>query len=48
MLRKKMKLINLVLGKRIKGDEDEDDMEVMVDNDISDIFAQLQADARNR
>ena len=49
VLRKKMKLINQVLGKRIKGDDvEEDSMEVMVDNDISEIFSQLQADARNR
>ena len=45
VLKRKMKLIEAVLGKRIKGEEDED---VKIDsrNDISDLFRSLQDDAR--
>jgi len=45
VLHRKMKLIEAVIGKRIQG-EDDDDVEIMADNDISDIFDLLQADAR--
>ena len=42
--RNKMRLIESVLGKRLKGDED--DVEVSVSNEIGDLFAALQQDAR--
>jgi SNF2 family DNA or RNA helicase len=47
VLRKKMKLIEAVMGKRLKG---EDGMGGVIssENDISDLFAALQADARKR
>lgn len=42
---KKMQLIEAVIGKRIKGETDTQ-AEISVGNDISDLFAALQADAR--
>jgi SNF2 family DNA or RNA helicase len=45
VLSRKMKLIESVIGKRIQGEED-GDVEILADNDISDIFAMLQSDAR--
>jgi SNF2 family DNA or RNA helicase len=47
VLRKKMKLVEQIMGKRLKGEESEDDI-VSSDNDISDIFSAMQADARSR
>ena len=47
VLKKKMKLIEAVMGKRLKGESDEDEV-VKTENDISDIFSALQADARSR
>jgi SNF2 family DNA or RNA helicase len=44
VLKKKMKLINAVIGKRIKGAEDE--VIISSENEISDIFSSLQDDAR--
>jgi len=44
VLGKKMHLIEAVLGKRIKGDDDQ--ITVPMDNDISDLFATLKNDAR--
>ena len=44
--RSKMRLIESVIGKRLKGDMD--DIEVSATNEIGDIFAALQADARSR
>ena len=44
VLKKKMKLIEAVMGKRIKG-EDDFDVEVMADNDITEIFEALRKDA---
>ena len=45
VLRKKMKLIEQVMGKRLKGD-DMDDFVVSDENSIDDIFSALMADAR--
>jgi SNF2 family DNA or RNA helicase len=45
VLKKKMNLIESVLGKRIKGDGDAT-VTIQKDNDISDLFAALQNDAR--
>lgn len=45
--RSKMRLIESVIGKRLKGDSD-DDFEVSANNEIGDIFAALQADARRQ
>lgn len=45
VLRTKMKLIEQVMGKRLKG-EGMEDVTVSSDNSIDDIFAALQADAR--
>jgi intein/homing endonuclease len=45
VLRKKMKLIEQVMGKRLKGD-DMDDVFVSDDNSIDDVFSALMADAR--
>jgi len=45
VLRTKMKLIEAVMGKRLKG-EGMDDVVVSADNSIDDIFSSLQADAR--
>jgi len=45
VLRTKMKLIESVMGKRIKGDG-MDDITISEDNSIDDIFSALQADAR--
>jgi hypothetical protein len=47
VLKKKMKLVEQVMGKRIKG-ESMVEVEVSTENDISDIFSALQADARTR
>lgn len=44
--RSKMRLIESVLGKRLKGDSD--DIEVSVTNEIGDLFAALQQDARKK
>jgi len=44
VLGKKMKLIEMVLGKRFKGEDDSSVIEVQ--NDISDIFNGLLDDAR--
>lgn len=44
VLTKKMGLVESVLGKRIKGEDSE--VVVDVDNDLNDLFAALQADAR--
>lgn len=44
--RSKMRLIESVLGKRLKGDAD--DVEVSVSNEIGDLFSALQQDARRR
>lgn len=46
VLGKKMGLIEAVIGKRIKGEGD-DDVIVSAENDISDLFTQLVQDARN-
>lgn len=46
VLAKKMELVEAVLGKRIKGEDS--DVTVDVQNDLSDLFAALQADARDR
>lgn len=46
VLNTKMKLIEQVLGKRIKG-ENEEEVEVASHNDISDLFDSLMSDARN-
>jgi SNF2 family DNA or RNA helicase len=43
VLKKKMKLIEAVMGKRIKGEEDE--VIVAAENDISDIFEAMKQDA---
>lgn len=45
VLRTKMKLIEAVMGKRLKG-EDMDEITVSSDNSIDDIFSALQAQAR--
>lgn len=45
VLRKKMKLVEQVMGKRIKG-EGMEDIEVSADNSIDDIFAALKVDAK--
>jgi superfamily II DNA or RNA helicase len=45
VLGKKMALVEAVLGKRIKGDQDSDAI-IPVENDISDLFSTLQQDAR--
>lgn len=45
VLRTKMKLIEAVMGKRLKG-EGMEDVTVSADNSIDDIFASLQAEAR--
>lgn len=45
VLRKKMKLIEQVMGKRLKG-EDMEDITVADENSIDDIFSALMADAR--
>lgn len=45
VLRKKMKLIEQVMGKRLKG-EDMDDILISDDNSIDDVFSALMADAR--
>ena len=45
VLRTKMKLIEAVMGKRLKG-EGMEDIKVSSDNSIDDIFSALQADAR--
>jgi len=45
VLRKKMKLIEAVMGKRIKGEDSEDSEVVGAENDISDLFAAMRADA---
>lgn len=45
VLRTKMKLIEQVMGKRLKG-EDMEDIAVSEDNSIDDLFSALQADAR--
>lgn len=47
VLRKKMKLIEAVLGKRIKGEE-EADIEIRVEDEISDIFSGLRKDALSK
>lgn len=47
VLNSKMKLIEKVIGKRIKGD-DMEEVEVSSNNDISDLFASLMTDASNR
>ena len=48
VLKKKMKLIEAVMGKRLKGEDDDEDEVVKSENDISDIFSALQSDARSR
>jgi SNF2 family DNA or RNA helicase len=48
VLRKKMKLVEQVMGKRIKGESMGDEVTVSTENDISDLFSALQADARAR
>ena len=45
VLKKKMKLVEQVMGKRIKG-EGMEDIEVTADNSIDDIFAALKNDAK--
>lgn len=47
VLKKKMKLIEAIMGKRLKSDTDTDEI-VTTENDISDIFSAMQADARSR
>lgn len=47
VLKQKMNLIEAVLGKRIKGEED-DEIKIDSRNDISDLFRQLQEDARKK
>lgn len=47
VLTKKMKLVEAVLGKRLKGENDSDDM-VSPENDISALFEMLQQDARKK
>ena len=47
VLKKKMKLIEAIMGKRLKSDTDSDDV-VTTENDISDIFSAMQSDARSR
>ena len=44
VLNKKMNLVEAVLGKRIKGDKD--DVVIKAENEISDLFASLRADAK--
>ena len=44
VLKRKMKLIESIIGKRIKGEDD--DTMVSANNDISDLFEALRADAR--
>ena len=46
VLKRKMKLIESIIGKRIKGEDD--DTVVEINNDISDIFEALRSDARER
>jgi len=46
-LGKKIKLVESVLGKRIKGDSDED-VEVLPKNDISELFDALRQDAQRK
>lgn len=49
VLRKKLKLVESIMGKRLKGETDADeDTIVSSENDISDIFAAVAADARSR
>tara|TARA_B100000963_G_scaffold361789_1_gene399670 strand:+ start:2200 stop:3798 length:1599 start_codon:yes stop_codon:yes gene_type:complete len=45
-LKRKLKLIEAIIGKRLKGETD--DFEVSTTNDISDLFSQLVNDARAR
>lgn len=47
IMMKKMELVEKVLGKRIKGDKDENVI-VSVDNDLSDLFEALKQDARSK
>lgn len=48
VLKKKMKLVEAIMGKRIKGESSVTDEDIVSsDNDISDIFSALAADARN-
>jgi SNF2 family DNA or RNA helicase len=47
VLKKKMALVESVLGKRVKG-EAEDTIEVAIENEISDLFASLQLDAKEQ
>jgi len=46
VLGKKMKLVEAVLGKRLKGESD--DLVISAENEISDLFTALQNDARGR
>jgi SWI/SNF-related matrix-associated actin-dependent regulator 1 of chromatin subfamily A len=47
VMRKKMTLVEKVLGKRIKGETDSDTV-VAIDNDLSDLFNALRNDAKKR
>jgi SNF2 family DNA or RNA helicase len=48
VLRKKMKLVESIMGKRLKGDNTDEDTIISSDNDISDIFAAVAQGARSR
>ena len=46
VLKKKMKIVEAILGKRIKGDKEESESVVSSENEISDLFDMLKADAQ--
>jgi SNF2 family DNA or RNA helicase len=47
VLKRKMKLVEAVIGKRIKG-EDDSGLDIDAKNDISDLFKMMQDDAKKR
>jgi hypothetical protein len=46
-LKKKMKLVEKIMGKRLKGEKDQDAV-IEAENDISDLFDSVRANARTR
>jgi len=46
VLHRKMKLLNAVLGQRLKGEKENAPEMIDARNEISDLYAALQADAR--
>lgn len=48
ILKKKMKLLESIMGKRLKGEKEDKETMVKMENEISDLFDSLQEEARRR